>query len=406
MGCNNRYVSWPGLLAWKLILFLFLTAGPLYADARVTGALLTDESGTVLFESNSTRPFIPASVLKLLTSLAAMDVLGKDHRFATQVYFDPASLTLYLKGFGDPLFISEVIQALVDQILDVYSIRRIDRIVLDQSYFANNIRVPGKGESVNPYDAGVGALCANFNTIVFRQAADGSFISDEPQTPLLPVFLDDIKKTGLSNGRIPLSKKQSRVYPGQLIQYFLDKKNISVSGHVALGPFPPVSDPVTFYSPFPLSSIIRNLLKYSNNFIANQLVLAMGAKRYGPGADLEAGLNVMRDYADKKLRLRDLQIFEGSGISRQNRLSPCQMIRILKAFLPYENLLNQSGRDHYKTGTLTGVRTRAGYFTGKDKKKYPYVIMINQRKKGYDTIYKKMIAIIQEKEAAIPTTGR
>ena len=75
--------------------------------------------------------------------------------------------------------------------------------------------------------------------------------------------------------------------------------------------------------------------------------------------------------------LYGVELAEGSGISRKNRLTACQMDRILEIFVPFHHLLRQSGRDHYKTGTLKGIRTRAGYIEGKTGGLFRYVVFIN-----------------------------
>ena len=66
------------------------------------------------------------------------------------------------------------------------------------------------------------------------------------------------------------------------------------------------------------------------------------------------------------------------------------MLKILIEFMPFHSLLKNHGNDFFKTGTLHGVRTRAGYISGKDQRLYPYVIMVNQKNKGYESIRKDL----------------
>ncbi len=139
-----------------------------YATDRNIGVVLSDDHGNILYIQNGETPLIPASILKILTSLAAIHILGEDHQFPTDYFFDTQSKDLYIKGFGDPLFISEVIEQLCHDIILTTKTKQINHIILDQTYFSGQIKVPGKGTSLNPYDAHIGALCANFNTIMLK----------------------------------------------------------------------------------------------------------------------------------------------------------------------------------------------------------------------------------------------
>jgi len=372
----------------------------IYAENLNAGVVLADDQGKIIYSQNREKLFIPASILKILTSLVALDLLGPDYRFPTAWYLDPDSKNLYLKGFGDPLLISEVIDQLCHTIILTAKPTLIHDIILDQTYFSDQIQVPGKGNSLNPYDAPVGALSANFNTLLFQwDKKENKFISGEPQTPLLPAFLGDIKKTGLKQGRIVLSKQQGMQYPGLLVKFFLEKNNIAVTGSVGLGKYEvKQGGGNAFLSPFDTKQVVQKLLKYSNNYIANLVFLTLGAKTYGEPATLEKGVKAVKLFSKQGLRFDNLSISEGSGLSRSNQISCDQMIKVLIEFMPFYSLLNRQdhsqGQDFFKTGTLNEVRTRAGYISGKDGRLYPYVIMVNQKNKGYDAILKKLLHLV------------
>ena len=70
------------------------------------------------------------------------------------------------------------------------------------------------------------------------------------------------------------------------------------------------------------------------------------------------------------------------------------MIKILAAFLPFHSLLKQKKSVFFKTGTLTGIRTCAGYISGQNKRLYPYAIMVNQKNKGCNSIQKDLVTRI------------
>jgi len=385
---------------WLYIYFFLLielsVSNCLYADDSNIGIVLADDSGNIIFSQNSEKQFIPASILKILTSLAAIDILGDNYNFSTKYLFDKESHNLYIKGFGDPLFISEVIEKLCHEIILKTKARQIHNIILDHTYFSEQIKIPGKGVSLNPYDASVGALCANFNTMKFKwDSQKNKFVSGEPQTPLLSIFNKDIKDSGLNQGRIILSKQQSRLYPGLLVKYFLEKNSIKITGSVLQGEFNTRDNKIySFQSPYRLTDIVQKLLKFSNNFIANQLLLVMGTKVFGEPATLEKGIKTVERFSHQNLNLGNIKIHEGSGLSRSNLISPTQMLKILLKFMPYYSLLKNRGSDFYKTGTLSDVRARAGYILGKDNRLYPYVIMVNQKNKGYKSILLKLLHIV------------
>ncbi len=254
-------------------------------------------------------------------------------------------------------------------------------IIIDDSYFANSLNIPGKNRSSNPYDAPVGALSANFNTVYFNYDEKGKLITAESQTPLLPSISKKIHLMRLKKGRYTFSHNQQEIttYAGELLLYFLRKNNAKASGNIRLGLID--SDDKLIYryhSRFTLEEVIKKMMKYSNNFIANQLLITMGAKESGEPGDLKKGANVIRQYTKQKLGLEDFKIVEGSGLSRENRVSALQMLSILKAFSSYRYLLNQKDNFFYKTGTLQGIKNRVGYFENGSKDIYYYIIFLSK----------------------------
>ncbi|MFA5903206.1 MAG: D-alanyl-D-alanine carboxypeptidase [Desulfobacula sp.] len=384
-----------GLFAGLLLLSIVPC---LYAEITNTGIILADDRGDILYAQNKEKYYIPASTLKILTSLAAIHILGEDYHFPVHYDYNQKSKNLYIKGYGDPIFTSEILEDLSRDIILKTKIKEVHHIIIDQSYFSKQIDIPGRGDSLNPYDAPIGALCANFNTIMFQwDSQKKQFVSGEPQTPLLDFFHDDIRKTNLKQGRIILSQEQSYLYPGLLLKYFLEKKMVPVKGSVLLGDVSPEEKKTNIYiSPHGLKNVIQRLLQYSNNFIANQLFLSMGAKVYGAPATIEKGVRVVTDFANQHLKLNALVIDEGSGLSKSNRISPDQMIKLLINFKPYHELMRCEDNDFFKTGTLTGVRTRAGYLVGKDDRLYPYVIMVNEENKGYEPILNHLKNMVRQ----------
>jgi len=358
--------------------------------------LIADPNGHIVFSKNVDTQLIPASTLKIFTALVAIHYLGPDYKFVTEFYMDRHS-NLKIKGYGDPLLISETVVEMIHllsmRLSAKYSI--INDLILDDSYFSVQTVIPGVNVSYKPYDSPNGALCVNFNTVNFKRNKNGVYVSAESQTPLLPFILPRIKDSQIDQGRIVLSSQRNEIthYAGYLFLYFLKKEGVRLKGGIRLGKIQKEADKLIYryVSSFSLIQTLSKLFEYSNNFIANQLLIAAGAKAYGPPGDLEKGVRAALIYAKNILEIDHVQIEEGSGISKKNRISAMDFYKILNAFIPHYFLMQQTDKMFYKTGTLKGIHTRAGYIKKKNGELYPFVLMINTPGKSP----KPMMDIIQ-----------
>lgn len=344
--------------------------------------ILLSPTGEELVSVHGDRLLVPASTLKVLTALVGFHYLGEEYRFPTEIYFNAAG-DLSLRGYGDPLLISEVFPDIVREIKshlpgDETAVRDL---ILDDTFFTFPLTVPGVSVSDQPYDAANGALCANFNTIAFKRKTDGGYTSAEEQTPLLPSVVDRIRQTGQDEGRISLAHSREEItgYTGGLLAHFLGEESLPVTGAVRLAGEPPPHDDLifTYPSPYTLSEAVSKLLAFSNNFMANQIFIAAGAHAFGAPGDLEKGVLAAGAYASSELGLGGFTLVEGSGISRKNRISARMMLKILEAFTPHRELLRRADHEYYKTGTLKGISTRTGYLTDDGGGIYPFVVMLN-----------------------------
>jgi D-alanyl-D-alanine carboxypeptidase/D-alanyl-D-alanine-endopeptidase (penicillin-binding protein 4) len=312
--------------------------------------------------------------------MAAIHHLGKPHRFRTEFYLDSKE-DLKIKGFGDPLLVSEIWQNMAQTLAP--RVQGWRDLIVDDTYFAPHLDIPGINPSTNPYDAPNGALCANFNTVFFKRDKEGSIVSAEPQTPMTPFALERVKRLGLKEGRYAFlrNSREAARYAGELLAHFMEEEARGLGGKIRWGVVDP-GDTLLYVheSPFTLEATLQKMLEFSSNFMANQVFLAMGAHVHGPPATVEKGVRVVSDYAKGVLHLSDIQIVEGSGISRNNRLSPLAMVSVLKAFAPYRGLLTAKGPVLYKSGTLRGLKTRAGYIESREGRPYYFVFFLNHPK--------------------------
>ena len=362
--------------------------------------LIADPDRRVLFSKNEQQPLIPASILKVLTALAALHYLGPNFKFKTEFYLDVHS-NLKVKGFGDPLLISEVLTEISVNLADAlhHVPKPLGNIVLDGSHFASPLIIPGVVSSSQPYDAPNGALCANFNTVNFSRRG-GKTISAEAQTPLVPFVMNTIRASGLKQGRISLSptNDQNTRYVGHLLRHFLEQDGVTAQGKVQMGKVEHTTDTLVWrhYSSFSLRDAIALMLEHSNNFIANQILITMGVNIFGPPGTVRKGVSAVEAFTRDVLGIRGIKIAEGSGISRDNRISANAMLRVLDAFQPHHKLMRQKGPLFYKTGSLNGVRTRAGYITTSGNHLYPFVVMINKPGKSPDRIVTMLAQVLMQ----------
>lgn len=366
----------PGQLAAKLHRWI----GP--RDAVMVAA----PDGQILVAIHEDQLLVPASILKVLTALSALHYLGADHRYTTEFYLTPQG-DLGIKGYGDPLLVSERLETIAQHLAG--QIRQVRSLILDDSYFDHPIVIPGRSHSNEPYDAPNGALCVNFNTVFFKRQ-NGQWISAEPQTPLLPSIIPKIEASGLTTGRINLAadRNESLGYTGELFSYFFARAGITILGKSRPGTVDAEKDRLVwrYRSVEPLTGVIADLMAFSNNFIANQLLLTMGAHREGAPATVDKGMRALHRYYHEVLGIQTGQLVEASGISRRNRVSARTMMLILEPFAPYYQLMRHEGRQWYKTGTLNGIHTRVGFLEATDGGRYRFVVMINTPGKTTDRV--------------------
>jgi len=347
--------------------------------------LVADPKGRILSQKNSEIRSVPASTFKLLTALTAIERLGLTYRFKTEFYVDVQN-NLKIKGYGDPLLISEVLREIAGLLAQSYS--TFKDLILDTTYYENNITIPGNSNSTNPYDAPLSALGANFNTIFFEHDKQGRIISAEPQTPLIPFAYAKIRSLKVYQGRYTFTSQSSEatLYAGRLFLYFLKEQGVDLSGKTFHGKVNPSDKLIyTYRSRFTLEAVIKKMLEFSNNFIANQIFMTLGVRECGPPGKLSKGGAAVRRYAVESLGLKNLQIVEGSGISKKNQLSARDMLIILKHFAPYRRLLTKRANVVYKSGTLRDINTRAGYVETLGGP-FPFIIFLNRSPADINTL--------------------
>ncbi len=403
------------------------------------GILVRDiDNPAPLLAHGEGRSLNPASVMKLVTTLAALDTLGPAHTFKTRIWVEgeikDGILTgnLILQGGGDPGLTQERFWLLLRE-LRARGLREIrGDVIFDNSFYELESVDPAAFDQapLRPYNAPPAALLANFNTLNLRLGVLGNLVQariDADDALPLDNRLEasDVPCNGwreqlgvtLEEGRLTLAGRYptacgEQVHPLNLLS---PEATVAVlfrtlwreAGGLHTGrirpctPGPDARLLLEFDSP-PLSSLVRDVNKFSNNVMAKMLFLNMGANRYGAPATWDKGARALREWlAEKGLMSEEIVLENGSGLSRIERISAASLARLLAyaasrpayyefaASLPAVGLegtqkgrLNGSplaGQAWLKTGSLNGARNLAGYVLRPDGRRRILVMLVNHR---------------------------
>jgi len=356
------------------------TAQELFKGESFTGhdsVLVVDHNDRVLFDWQSRKPLIPASLTKLATAHLAINKWGLENRFITEFYTHEGNV--WVKGYGDPFLISEELDLIVEQ-LHGAGLQQPEAIYVDSSYFDFDA-VPGRTKVADPYNAPLAAVSANFNTAMLRRK-NSEVVSAEAQTPLTPTA----KKMASS-----LSTKVERV---NLVTSNNAQRNFAELLQLKAG-WP--KTPIYINQLMPeraklvyrhqssrtLAQVLQGALEFSNNFIANQVFLKLTDKPELTSVSFKKAKLGAVAALSRQFEWRDFNVEEGSGLSRANRFSARQLDDLLRELRPNKNLLKQykvkgfKALVHAKTGTLNGVHSYAGYIEFSNRH-YRFVFNFNR----------------------------
>ena len=395
-------------------------------DAKI-GIKFKYLNGKEIYSLNEKELFIPASNVKLVTVAASLKFLGPDYKFKTKIFVDKLHKgkvnTLYIKTKGDPQFTSEDLWLLTNE-LKILGLKKVEKLVVDNSFFESKFS-PGfyenLDEAARPYNAPTSSSSLNYNTIKFYVFP--TKIGKAPKVYVFPKFdveiknfaitssIDkiDIKREAYSdvfyvNGKVSTQKvfyrsiSNPEKYYLESFKFFLEKNKIKVEKAI-LGKLKNGARIFYIYESDPLAKIIYDANKSSLNFVCDQILRAMGAEIKGDGS-FESGLKVVRNFLEE-VGIENYVLVDGSGLSRKNRLSPSQIVKLLEyainnfeIFPEFVSSLPISGTDgtlkkrfkdtkgeiRAKTGHLNGVSALSGY-TKKNEKIVVFSIMVNNFKK-------------------------
>lgn len=388
---------------WVCFLFTPLLATSLFSvEPQISklhryidyGGYAIQVDGKIANSFNANTHFVPASTIKILTSLIALEILGPQYRFATYFYMDNAK-NLYIKGEGDPFLVSENVATIAEQ-LKKLDIHEISTLFLDDTAFALESPPDGSSNSDNPYDAHSGALAVNFNALPFQILENGTVRSDEKQTPLLPLMseIGSSYKTGGHRVNVNANDKSSNTlrYTGELFTAIFSHSGLQINNGFAAAEVSRDAKLIyTYQSEKTVEDLVRSTLLYSSNFIANQLFLSSGKRLFGTPATWLKSTEMAKKFINLRLQLHNgsIQMVDGSGLSPRNRITPSAMLTILDRFKPHAALLKQQGEILLKSGTFTNTYCYAGFFR-QNGELSPFVLFLNQKRNTRKTLLKLM----------------
>ncbi len=361
--------------------------------SAASAVVLGVEGGTPLVSHQAAGAVNPASVMKLVTSFAALELLGPAFTFHTDVLASGGIANgvldgdLWIRGGGDPKLTYERLWQLAHQ-LRSKGLREIrGDVIVDRSYFAPSRHDPARFDSDprRAYNAGPDAFLVNFHALTFRFAPEGDLVrvTVEPDLPNVEVA-----------SRIRLTKEPCGWWRGNL------KQEIGgvLRGRVRAGTVPATARLIHRQESEPLANLLRDMNKYSNNVMARHIFLALSAERAPPG-DTQASERIVREWLRARgIEAPGLAIENGAGLSRDDRVSAATMAAILRqgwssavmpelvASLPIfgtdgtlktRRAALATGQAHLKGGTLAGVQSVAGYVLDRGGRRWIVVMIVN-----------------------------
>ncbi|MDR1045679.1 MAG: D-alanyl-D-alanine carboxypeptidase [Candidatus Adiutrix sp.] len=370
-----------------------------------------EKPGKALYAHNAEKPYVPASILKIVTSGAALEFLGPEYRFKTD-FLLTRDKDLWVVGYGDPYLVSEELTTVVEA-LQKRGLKEVRDLYLDNSFFEKDLILDGNTRTDSPFDAYNLAFGVNFNTVCFQKTKKGQVSKASAHIPLTPLALElapKFKKAGVYRLNVSESPGRAELHAGQTFQAHLEGAGIKVTGEIVLGRSAPLQRKV-FYrhlSSRTLAAVVQDLMKYSNNFMTNQIFLALGAELYGAPATLEKSQKAMDAYF-QKYNLAPIVMGDGSGLSRQTTLTASQMADVLAVVEADRRLLvsRDDGQVFYKTGTMSDIKTLAGYIErpGEPERPLAFVILLNGHNFAAGA-RDKILGLIKSEFASAPSAGR
>jgi D-alanyl-D-alanine carboxypeptidase/D-alanyl-D-alanine-endopeptidase (penicillin-binding protein 4) len=332
-------------------------------DNQTSVSVVAMPSGRVVYASNINKPLLPASVMKIITTAAALHYLGPEYRFKTQFLYsgsrkgDTIFGDLIIRGGGDPTLITEKLWPIAKKIKASGINEITGRIVIDAHFFDQYDMAPEwkLERSQRAYDAKLSVLTLNYNSIeIHLQPGQnvGSRVNAWLEPALPYMHLHNTAKTikrGRNTvsvrrseqemghvkmrvgGKLPIRSKEKVIrlnvdnpirYATETFRTLLRDAGVKINDSSKVVFRPIVANELYKHLSAPLSLILKALNTYSNNLTAEQIIKTIAAERYGtPGTHAE-GLRLVKEFLRLNgVNIQGVELVDGSGLSRKNRLT-------------------------------------------------------------------------------------
>ena len=383
----------------------------------------------------------PASVMKLFTTYAGLSLLGPEYVWRNRVYADGPVRDgvlhghLVLRGSGDPKLVLERVQDLLAQVMAA-GVREVrGDIVLDRSVFDVRERSePFDDEPLRPYNVAPDGMLINFKTVVFKftPAAGAGPVQVRFEPPLAGLDVPNqlpasaaactdwrnqlkadfsqalaVRFAGAYPARCgerewPVAFPEPEQYALRVMQAMWQNAGGQLTGQVRYGTRSAAAKLLVDVPSLPLSDIIQDINKFSNNVMAQQLFLTLSSELGAPGRFEASRLRLSRWWRASFPALEEPVLDNGSGLSRTERSTATALTALLQAADagPHAKAFGQSlsvagvdgttarlkerqpqspviGQAWLKTGSLRDVMSVAGYVQGQSGQRYTVVAIVN-----------------------------
>ena len=346
-------------------------AAPGLRGARIAALVVERDGGRELYARDPDRPLIPASNLKLLTAIAALEAFGPTHQFRTELLADAAPdehgsvARLFVRGGGDPALTSEDLWRFAADARRAGVERVREGLRLDDGAFDRERWHPSWGAvSARAYHAPISALTVNYGALgvtLIPGAAPGEAVRVmlDPPVPYFRVTnrattgsrrpggalaverragdgVENVLVSGAATaGSAPQTVYRSVLdatrYFGAVLRLQLEANGVHVGAETATGPVPPDAVPLFAFEGRTLAEIVRLFLKYSNNEIGEGLVKSLAARSTAGGASWKEGIDAVRVLLEQAgIDTARITLVDGSGLSYENRVPVRSLVAALR----------------------------------------------------------------------------
>jgi len=351
-----------------------VAARPELAAAKIGIAVDEAASGRPILRRNADQPFNIASNVKVVTTAAALALLGPEYRYRTQVFADAIDASgtitgnLYLRGAGDPSLDTAALWSIANELALIGVKKVTGALVIDESFFDAETTPPAFDQKKEdaPFRAPVGAASLDYNavTVWVQPAAKAGGPARIAVTPAQNVVTVKSTVLTVAKGHTSLVAAASATETGTEVtvtgqiraddlggeavrkridrpgaftaaafRVLLAKAGIRIARDTRFAAVPKTARAVVSHVSEPVGVLVRDMMKFSNNFMAEALMKTLGAEVAGAPGTWPKGVAAVTRWLEDSAGLRrgTYRYENGSGLYDSNRFTPAEVVQVLEA---------------------------------------------------------------------------